>query len=149
MPATRLATEPTRDVTARKVAARPPFYHLTGLWISLTRCMIEVAEPKATQQGDWSVRDHLICGTIYLGTIEKRSMTAINIAADLGIPRSTVFRHLALLEQHGLIKRAGDTWSTAADLMTDRRKKNFGVFVSRVQSTAKRLAEGQHEKRIP
>lgn len=139
MPATRTAMQPVRDTPAQNASARPPFYYLADLWISLTRCLTEVAQPKASKYSDWSVRDHLICSAIYLGTIEGRSMTSTNIAADIGVPRPTVARHLEVLQRRRLVKRRGNIWSTPEDLLILRHQQNFKRIIKSVRIKVKGL----------
>lgn len=123
---------------ANRKAAQPPLYHLYDLWISLTSHLVEFAEPLGRGPNRLFV-DMIICGVVYLGTVEKRAMTAAQIAIDSGIPRATVFRRLALIERRGLVKRDGTAWSTPATLMSRRRPKDLGKIVKQIKSISKQL----------
>jgi CRP-like cAMP-binding protein len=90
---------------------RSRLHVITSLWLDLTRRLSLLDQPHQPRFGA-DISDRLITAAIYLGTIEGHAMTASRIAHHAGLPRTTVLRRLAALEQSGAVERRGLTWRT-------------------------------------
>lgn len=61
--------------------------------------------------------DMLLCAAVFTGQAEGRPMTAGKLAEFAGIPRPTVIRRLAALEQDGILERSNGVYCIRGDLL--------------------------------
>ena len=117
------------------MAQRPKLYHLTQLWLELTRQLHKVSAPD--QQAHFGNRANilLVGVAVYLGTIEDRPMTATKLAAFVGMPRPTAIRRLRLLCRRGAVERVGNTYRTTTRQLDRVSRRDAEAMAKLVRRT--------------
>ncbi|OKO67652.1 hypothetical protein AC629_42605 [Bradyrhizobium sp. NAS80.1] len=82
----------------------------------------------------------LIGGAVYLGTVEDRPMTAMKIAAFVGMPHPTVIRRLRVLCRLGTIERVGKTYRTTAKQLDRISRRDLDAMIRLVRRASEALS---------
>ncbi len=114
-------------------------YHLTRLWLELTRQLHQAAAPDMQSGFGSRVPLLMLSAAVYLGTIEGQPMTASKLALYVGMPRATVIRRLRTLLRRGAVERSGVTYRTPENRLAGIDRIETGALISLVKTTAERL----------
>jgi DNA-binding transcriptional ArsR family regulator len=118
---------------------RSRLYVLTRLWVELTLEMGRIHAPEFDLRIGGHAADLLLLTAVYLGTIEGQHMNASQLADHARLPRPTVLRHLASLEQVGLIERRGKTWRMAFKALTRAEQHDLTAIADALSATLDEL----------
>jgi len=83
---------------------------LSRMYIDLTKAFHASIFPPGTEPDDPDANLDLVAVTVMFGHADGRPMGASEIAAELGMPRSSVLGRLNLLVERGLTVRVGDKY---------------------------------------
>ncbi|SDC05741.1 IclR helix-turn-helix domain-containing protein [Bradyrhizobium brasilense] len=119
----------------------PKLYYIARLWIELSQQLERTMIPSTRARP--SARSGLVqVGTaVFIGTVEDRPMTATNVADYIGIPRSTVIRHLRTLRRDGRVQEIGGAlYRTSSRQLERMLRQDHRTAVKLVRSTSERLS---------
>ena len=77
---------------------------------------------------------------VYIGTVERRPMTATKIAAFVGMPRPTVIDRLRVLVRRGSVEKIGTTYFMTAKQVDRMTRRTNGLMVRLVRKVSDELS---------
>mgnify|MGYP005818558761 CR=1 FL=1 len=102
---------------------RPTGLNISYLLITLVKLMHEHIFPGSQGRLD-DVEAVLVACAVTIGHVENKLMTPHKIALFLGLPRTTVLRKLAILEQYEFVQRRDKNYDLS-DRIVDRDRRRW------------------------